>query len=259
MRRLTTSSYSGMLTREVSRGNRRAQPDASLTLTGGFELTVSGRPVELGHGSARLIAYLALAGREVRRAHVAEELWQGTSSARASSNLRTALWRLPAGCVDLVRRRGDTIGIDAGLHVDVDDLVTQATNADGHVGGRGEVGRLMRLTDLLPGWEDAWLVVERERLRLLCLNALESAASASARAGRPATALELATAALRVEPLRETAWRIVVAAHQEQGNLAAAATAYRDYVRLLREELGIGPSELMEQLVDARGVRPRTG
>jgi DNA-binding SARP family transcriptional activator len=66
--------------------------------------------------------------------------------------------------------------------------------------------------------------------------------------------LELASVALGAQPLRETAWRLVVAAHRDLGNLAAAMRAYEAYRTLLHRELGIGPSVLMERLIAQCGA-----
>jgi DNA-binding SARP family transcriptional activator len=226
-----------------------------LVLTGGFQLTVAGEPVVLGHCGARLFAYLALARREVLRSRVAGELWQNSSPDRASRNLRTALWRIPRQCVGLVERRADTLAVNPALWVDVADLEARASAVLTEPVEPDVVHPIRRLTDLLPGWSDAWVIVERERLRLLCLEALEAAASTSVRQGRPALALELATTVVQAEPLRESAWRLVVLAHRDQGNVAAALRAYQAYARSLRRELGIRPSELMERLVAETRVR----
>jgi DNA-binding SARP family transcriptional activator len=221
----------------------------TLDLTGGFRLGVAGEPVVIGHSSARLLAYLALAGHPVVRSLAAAQLWPDSSPSRAATNLRTALWRIPVPCDGLVVRRGPELAIDPMVRIDVTELLASASAAAEPPVDVTAVRRLGRLTDLLPGWNDGWVLAERERLRLVSLDALEAAASASARSGLPAQSLELASAALRADPLRETAWRLVVAAHRDLGNLAAAVRAYQSYRTLLHRELGIGPSVLMQRLI----------
>lgn len=236
-------------------GSQTVAARSTLALTGGFRLLVDGEPVAIGQSGARLLAYLALAGRQVLRSRAAADLWQDSSPSRATSNLRATLWRIPEPCGALVTRRGSDLGIAPGLRVDVTELLRSASGVvDQPIDVQG-AHRLARLTELLPGWSDTWVLLERERLRLRCLGALEMASTAWARGGMPAESLAFAAEAVRIEPLRESAWRLVVEAHRDQGNLAAVVGAYSDYCTLLRRELGIGPSLLMERLIDQCGVR----
>jgi DNA-binding SARP family transcriptional activator len=232
---------------------------AVLTLTGGFELTVGGEPVPMNHSGERLLAFLALAGRFVTRSRVYGELWSDSSEPQASTNLRTALWRMPKSCAALVSRRGSSLGIAPCLRVDVVEMAAHARAVTTAAVQRARIAELVPMTELLPGWSDAWVVVERERLRMMCLEALEFGAMTYSRLDQAREALELAAAVIRTEPLRETAWRLVIETHRQQGNLAAAAAAYSEYRELLRRELGIGPSVLMEKLVAECGLRACTG
>lgn len=242
-------------------GYRKTQAQAKadeceLRLTGRFELTLHGEPVTVGRSGERLLAYLALAGRAMGRHRVAGDLWGDSSEPQAGTNLRTALWRLPKSGQGLVSRHGSRLGIASGLRVDVAEMTAHAEALRTSPTHDVPIGRIAQLTELLPGWNDTWIVVERERLRLLCLAALESAAASCAREGRPAKSLEFAIAAARIEPLRETAWRLVVEAHRDQGNLADAFASYTEYCGLLRREIGIGPSVLMMQLIATCGIHP---
>ena len=77
---------------------------------------------------------------------------------------------------------------------------------------------------LLPGWGSHWVVVERERLHVLRLEALNVAAKALFDADDPVRALALT--AVRAEPPRESSWRLMITAHRDQGNLANVRRAY---------------------------------
>jgi DNA-binding SARP family transcriptional activator len=55
---------------------------------------------------------------------------------------------------------------------------------------------------LLPGWYEDWVVVQRETLRQLRLHALEAAAEQLAAEGRYGTAVELGLQALHMPLLR---------------------------------------------------------
>jgi DNA-binding SARP family transcriptional activator len=103
--------------------------------------------------------------------------------------------------------------------------------------------------ELLPGWYDEWVLLERERLRQLRLHALEMLADKLTTVGRYGEAVQVAYAAVRAEPLRESAHRAVVRVHLAEGNLAEAGRAYAAFRDLLADELGVVPTILMEDLV----------
>jgi DNA-binding SARP family transcriptional activator len=58
-----------------------------------------------------------------------------------------------------------------------------------------------------------------------------------------------ATAVVASEPLRESAWRLVISINLRQGNVASARHAFQTYAAVLEAELGIQPSDQMRALV----------
>lgn len=56
-------------------------------------------------------------------------------------------------------------------------------------------------------------------------------------------------AAIAVDPIRETAHRIVIEVHIAEGNVAGAIKRYHDYRAFLRRELKVVPSPQMTRLV----------
>jgi DNA-binding SARP family transcriptional activator len=234
-------------------GARAAQSQArvALTLTGGFELCVGGSHVPVPHSVERLLAYLGLSATSVPRARLAGILWSETSQQRASNNLRTALWRLHVTDAPVVTSSQDLLALAPDVAVDVRDLLALSGRLIMSAGEEclGPARLLASHEEVLPDWEDVWVVAERERFRLLRLEALEGAANAMLEQGRPSDALATALDVVRSEPLRENAWRVVVRVHLAQGNLADALRAYHGYRSMLQEELGVRPSPLMRELV----------
>ena len=112
----------------------------------------------------------------------------------------------------------------------------------------GEVPVTWFSYELLPDWYEDWVAFERERFRLIALHALESMARWYVKASQFGPAIYCALAAVRLEPLRESSHRALIEAHLAEGNAAEAIYQYRYYRRLLRDELGIEPSEQMELL-----------
>ncbi|MGY1711849.1 BTAD domain-containing putative transcriptional regulator [Geodermatophilus sp. SYSU D00758] len=231
-----------------------------MTLLDGFGLHLGspGAPAgdgELPHGVQRLVAHLCLSGRPPRAA-VAGQLWPDVPEDHAHGSLRSALWRLHKVAPGLVQASACTLALADGVRVDVRELQDWARRVRHPDAGPDDVevpGGL--LGDLLPGWYDDWVLLERERLRQVRMHALEQAAARLAVAGRYGDALEAAHAAVRAEPLRESAHRAVVRVHLREGNLAEALRAADRFRVLLAEELGVQPSEQMARLV--RDLRPR--
>jgi DNA-binding SARP family transcriptional activator len=156
----------------------------------------------------------------------------------------------------LVNASDSVLSLAEGVRVDVQELGDWArrvrdpasclTDVDvPDVGLRGE---------LLPGWYDDWVLLERERLRQLRMHALEEVAARLAAAGRYGDALQAAYMAVRAEPLRESAHRVVVRVLLAEGNAAEALRAYEQFRVVLAEEMGVRPSERMTRLV--AGLRP---
>ena len=84
------------------------RPTTVLNLLRGFALVVDREPVPLVWTAQRLVAFLALHGRPVGRAYVAEALWPETTALQAGANLRTALWRAQRSCRHVVAPSGTT-------------------------------------------------------------------------------------------------------------------------------------------------------
>ncbi|WP_329407437.1 SARP family transcriptional regulator [Streptomyces sp. NBC_00704] len=231
-----------------------------LRLLGGFRLELADGTAEPCRNGQRLLAFMALRHRATRTV-LAGTLWPEVTEEHARGSLRTALWKLPRAEPPLVDCRGDSLQIAPALHVDVHLLVGTALAVVRGCGPPPDAlsppGPLLG-EDLLPGWDEEWVLVERERLRQLRLHALDALAEALVRQDRPALALEAAWASVRAEPLRESAHRAVVSAHLAEGNLSEAVRHYRAFRRLLREELGVEPSPRFTRMLPERLPAPPT-
>ncbi|MGY1650304.1 AfsR/SARP family transcriptional regulator [Geodermatophilus sp. SYSU D01119] len=225
-----------------------------VTLLDGFGLHPAGsgrRSVtDLPRAVQRLVAHLCLQRRGTRSA-TAARLWPDVPEDHAQGSLRSALWRLNGAVPGLVAASGGSLHLTADVRVDVRDLdawarrvLVPGTEAEGPA-----LPDPVLLGDLLPGWYDDWVLLERERLRQLRLRALEAVAVRLASAGRHAEALQAAHAAVRDEPLRESAHRVVVGVHLAEGNVAEAVRAYEFFRAMLADELGVAPTEQMTRLV----------
>jgi DNA-binding SARP family transcriptional activator len=230
-----------------------------VTLLDGFSLFAGGRGGgaivgDLPRGVQRLIAHVCLSGRPARAA-IAGNLWPDVREEHAQGSLRTTLWRLQKVAPGIVDVRCGALSLAAGVQVDVRELDHWAQRVRDPQVGVGDVTvPIARLRgDLLPGWYDDWVLLERERVRQMRLNMLEVLAGRLAAVGRLAEALEAAYEAVRIEPLRESGHRTVVRVHLAEGNLVEALRAHDLFRDMIRDELGVLPTEQMSRLV--RGIR----
>src|SRR6185436_19063543 len=103
--------------------------------------------------------------------------------------------------------------------------------------------------DLLPDWYDDWAVIEAEEWRQLRLHALDTLAEGLTAAGRYADATSAALAAVKAEPLRETAHAVLIRVYLAEGNRAEALAAYEGYRVMLRTEMGLEPMPDIQALI----------
>ncbi|MGI8686581.1 MAG: AfsR/SARP family transcriptional regulator [Acidimicrobiales bacterium] len=172
---------------------------------GRFEIRTHGAPVPVAFAQQRLVAFLALHPKALARGYVAGTLWPDRTDRRAAANLRSTMWRLgPIGDV-LVDATPSKLGLQPS--VDVDARALDRT-ARGLLTG-GLDGADLPAGDLLPGWDEDWVVGERERLRQIRAHALEALGSRLLGAGRASAAVAAAAAAVAVDPTRESARRLL--------------------------------------------------
>ena len=224
-------------------------------LLDGFTLELAGRGshavADLPRAVQRLVAHLSLSGRP-ERAAIAGQLWPEVTEEHAHGSLRSSLWRVHKVAPGLISASGGTLCIAPDVLVDVHELTEWTRRAlDPGADTNGlMVGDLGMPGELLPGWYDEWVLLERERLRQLRMHALEALAVKYAAAGRYGEAVQAAYAAVRAEPLRESAHRTVVRIHLAEGNVAEAVRAYESFRTLLAQEIGAAPTPQMCRLVD---------
>ena len=233
----------------TSRVARPGVRKAELQLFGWWELRVGESSVPVGGREQRLIALLALTGRQ-SRAHVAGTLWPDTTEQRAMNSLRAAVWRTRHATTGVLTAQESTLGLAADVAVDATDLVRQASTVVAAPDlARADSLDLLETKDLLPGWYDDWVLFERARIEHVRFRALEAMALEGLRAGCPNDAAVAARAALRIEPLHEGANLLLIQACLDSGGTVEAVRHFHDYRRRLEVELGIRPSPTLHQLI----------
>lgn len=239
-------------------GDPVGEPCVRLRLLGRFAVTVDGSAMGVSRTGQRLLARVALNEGVEDRGVLAGTLWPEHTGSRAQANLRGAVWRLPAALHRRLRLGAGTLAFDAGWDV---DLYASERLAGGLEPPRPPdslpAAALFR-HDLLPDWDEPWLILHRERYRQLRLHALEDLARRHLEAGNPLAAADCALLAISSEPLRESAQRLLVRSHLGAGNRAAALASYERFRGLLAGELGVQPGPELTDLVRGLGRVRRT-
>lgn len=222
-----------------------------LSLIGTFGLTSGGETILLPESSQRLVAFLAVNPRPVARAVVASSLWLESAEERSNANLRSALWRLRRPGHPIVETTDKQLRLAPGVVVDTHELASRARRLLDGVPHESDVALDDDLLhgELLPGWYEDWVLMERERLRQLRIHALESLTDRLRSAGRYGQAVEAGLAAVSAEPLRESAHRALIRVYLAEGNGVDALRQHDNYRDVLRDELDLEPSARMDELV----------
>jgi DNA-binding SARP family transcriptional activator len=159
-----------------------------LRLLGRFDLVCDGERISLPDPVGRLLAYLAVQDRPVRRDRVARALWPDADPSLGPSLLAGALWPLRRPGLLLVVSVGDHLSVVPELTTDLREAEETARRI---LSRRGRplldgADREVLSTDLLPGWSDPWAAAERRRFRELRLAALARVEGRWPPAARPA-------------------------------------------------------------------------
>src|SRR5215212_1099183 len=225
-------------------------------LLGQFDIRMDGKRVTIpSRAGQSLLAYLMLTvGTAHRREKLAGILWPDTTDENARKNLRQELWRIrkalsggqPAEKEYLL---ADEITLTFNPHseywLDVSqierrdlDLQSLITNLSLYQG------------ELLPGFYDEWINLERERIQALFEAGMEQLLEQLIAAERWIAVQEWGERWLTLSGAREPAYRALMLASGVRGDTAKVASLYQRCTAALLEELGVEPSAETRALYD---------
>lgn len=205
---------------------------------------------------------VALGGREVSDALLAEALWPQAEGDDAAQALDTTLHRLRKLIgKNTITCQGGRLTIDA-RYVWVDSWSLERSLAElERACQRNDPDSVQTLTTrvfslyrgpFLNGEHDsAPVLAMRERLRAKLLRHLEAAAAVLMSAERLDHARTCYEKALEVEPLAEGLYRGLMQVYLASGRRAEALATYRRCCRILASQLGLSPSPATEALARA--------
>jgi DNA-binding SARP family transcriptional activator/tetratricopeptide (TPR) repeat protein len=249
---------------EDSVGNSKLNKDGYMSLRiytlGQFKLQANDLTLDLPARSGQsLLAYLALnAGVTTRREKLASLLWPEANETNARGYLRQALWHirksLEAGSLhqeDYLQISDISITFDdqSNYWLDANLLLSRIESTP--VEEIIEIVRLYR-GELLPGFYDEWIVVERERLLMAYHQKMNTLLELLMQARRWDEVLNWSEQWIRLGHAPEPAYRVMMRAYAGFGNLGMVGITYRRCVDALNRELAADPSpethRLYEQL-----------
>lgn len=258
----------------------------------GIVLDRAGKQVAIR--SRKLLALFAYLMTEQQvahsRAHLLALFWPDLATADAQNNLRVSLNRLRAiarkiaaegaGSGDLLLVDRYTVQIQAGWAEFADshqfNQLLELTRHHKH-GNRNRCAECQRHLqravqlyqgDFLEGLGleectafEEWLFMQRERLRVLLLEAYQDLGDYAESTGDLAAARSYCEKQLELEPLRETTYRQLMRLLAAQGDRSGALAVFERCRKWLRQELGLDPEpetlDLHYQLLHS--ARPVSG
>ena len=235
-------------------------------LCGPLVVVVDGRRIDAllpGRQGRMLFAYLVLQRhRNVGRDELAEALWPHDPPQTAERGLNPLISKLRRSLepASLEGRSSLQLRLPDDAWVDVEAAEQGAHRAESRVAlgqwgaawGPALVALFVSERTFLPECTGVWIDDQRAMLAALRIRAVEAYAAAAL--GLGGTELPAAVRAgrqlVRLVPLRESGYQILMQALARQGNVAEGLAVYADLCRTLRDELGVSPSATTRQVYD---------
>ncbi len=224
-----------------------------IRLLGQFEIRRDEEPIRLGARKAQsLLAFLLLnRGRKHRREQIAGLLWPELVEAKARGRLRYALWQVREAIGNpYISADRISIGLEdqSGYWLDV------AALEQGDPGGSSleELRRSVSAYqgELLPGFYEEWVILERERLGGLFERKMDALLRRLMAAQDWSRAAASAERWISLAQIPEPAYRALMVACAQMGDTSGAVSAYGRCVTALRDELAVVPSQETRELYD---------
>ncbi|HTC70487.1 MAG TPA: BTAD domain-containing putative transcriptional regulator [Acidothermaceae bacterium] len=233
-----------------------------IQLCGPTVVELAGQRVEgtlPGRQGRVLFAYLVLnRHRLASRDELTSALWPGSLPAGSETAFNALLSKLRKAIAPSIidGRSSLRLQLDDEAWVDIEVAEAAAHKAESRIvlgdcksaWGASLAALFIAEREFLPGEDAPWISDQRARLAQVRRRALEAYAAAAL--GTGGTELPAAVRAgrqlVRLDPLRETGYQILMQALAAQGNSAEALRIYADLCEVLRDELGVSPSAPIE-------------
>jgi DNA-binding SARP family transcriptional activator len=247
----------------------------AVKLLGQFEVRLDGIAIDIPSRTAQsLLAYLiSNPGTAFRREQLAGVLWPDSTETNSKGYLRNAIWRIRKTLKDISSDSSDyilsnkiNIAFNHKLPFWVDTQVLEK--------GTGQSAQeLLEETslyqgELLPGFYEDWVVLERERLRTLFDRKMHRLLQCLTDEGSWEQVIEGAERWISLGDTPEPAYRALMLAYASLGDKSKALAIFKRCAEALEHELGVSPTDetlLLEKRIrsgeplfpaaDQKGVR----
>jgi SARP family transcriptional regulator, regulator of embCAB operon len=249
--------------------------DTRVQLCGRFAVDMDGRRVESafpGRQGRLLFAYLALnRERPVPRSELMDALWPGELPRDPSDALAAVLSKLRAALDNrYIEGRSEVcLTLPADARVDVERALASAHEAESacslgdwhRAWGASLCTQTVARRTLLSDYEAAWIDDWRRKMDDALARALECYGQACLELGGTelAAAERAAREVVRLAPLRESAYGLLMSSLEAAGNVAEALVVYDELRQKLRDELGAAPAEPLQAAYMRLLGAPATG
>jgi predicted ATPase/DNA-binding SARP family transcriptional activator len=222
-------------------------------LLGQFSVQLNDLLIEIPSRPAQtLFAFLALQpDTAFRREKLAGLIWPDANESNARSNLRHALWRIRKA-----------LGEQEGQHYfPADDLTVMFSAEPGCwtdavllAGKSNPISSTLEEQvaayhgELLPGFYDDWVTIERERLQAAFESKIEALIDRLSREKNWSDVIEWAEHWIKFGTAPEPAYRALMIAHARLSHKAKVKETYQRCVEALQREFGVEPAEETQEL-----------
>jgi WD40 repeat protein/basic membrane lipoprotein Med (substrate-binding protein (PBP1-ABC) superfamily)/DNA-binding SARP family transcriptional activator len=227
-------------------------------LLGQFKIEANSEPVEIPSRPAQsLLAFLILnSGTNYRREKLAGLFWPDASEANARGYLRQALWRIRKAFEGASVQWQDYLQINeisisfitkANYWVDAAIILNRREASAWQVPDLVEALELYR-GELLPGFYDEWVVLERERLLAAFELKMQLLLELLIKGRAWYEVMEWSERWIALGGAPEPAFWALMLAHAGTGDRAGVVGVYNRCVEKLNNELGVQPSKELQEL-----------
>jgi serine/threonine protein kinase len=245
-------------------------------LTGGVriefgDVLVDHRMFSFARGQLALAYFLCERRRPIPAGELVNVFWDDTPPLQPQTavhtiaeKLRRALNRhVPLRALRLTGTDPYELRTPSDIWVDIEAAADAIHDAEGELRagrpagafGPSAIAHHIARRPFVPGESGRWVESQRERLRSILVRALECRGEVFLWNREVSLAIEAAKEIIALEPIRETAYQLLIRAHAALGNAAEASRAYEQCRSTLSKSLGVEPSA-RTQAVYRDAVKP---
>ncbi|HFC12219.1 MAG TPA: hypothetical protein ENJ56_05190, partial [Anaerolineae bacterium] len=218
------------------------------------EQAVTGWP---SRAAEAVIAYVVSAETPTPRSKLVDLIWPDSNPKQAQANLRTILTKIRKLLGDYFAIDRQTIGLRSDMPVWIDSVeLAQAITATATLEQLASAVDLYRASflfglELRGGYTfEEWLIIKREQLERLVVNALQRLANSYLQIGNYQLSERFAARWVALDAYSEDAMRNLLWSQLRLGRRNEVLQRYAAFAQLLSDELGIDPASTTQAVAD---------